>query len=124
MDEPKPAEEPKQSYEERRKALLDKANEDLDEFSRRGIVRPGALKAAKWVSRALWLGMTAMVVVLLWRLQETVPRASFDALKKERDQYFAEAKNANGQLESLNGVLLVEALQQNLLKNASELSKT
>ena len=48
---------------QRRKEELE---EELERYSRAGIVSPGLLKAARWFSRILWMMMSALVVYLLY----------------------------------------------------------
>lgn len=97
-----------------------KADEELEEFSRRGVVSPGALKAARWVSRGLWLAMTALVIILLWRQGDSVPQARLDravddlkAKSKLADQY-------SEQLNELTGIILLEASEQGTLSPQSQ----
>lgn len=104
-----------QSYEERRKAILARAEEELEEYSRRGVVSPGALKAARWISRALWLAMTALVVILLFRQQDSVPKGLYDRTVQDLKDKVKEADRYSEQLSEINSLVLVEAMEQGVL---------
>ncbi|MCC6573253.1 MAG: hypothetical protein IT462_05620 [Planctomycetes bacterium] len=110
--------EPKLSYEERRKALLAKADEELEEFARHGVVSPAALKAAKWISRGLWLGMSVLVVILLVRQGDMVAKSNYDRAVADLKAKSKAAADSEKLLDEIRGLILVEGFESGTLDNA------
>lgn len=61
-------------FEERKR----KAEEELERYAQAGISSPGVVKAARWVSRGLYLAMGFVVVYLLWSQSSSVPVEDFE----------------------------------------------
>lgn len=85
-----------------------KLDEELDRYARAGVVSPGMLKSAKWLSRAMYMGMAALVVFLLFsgwgkHSQDTVDelQTSRDAWKKSAESLKAERKTIEEKLSEL-----------------------
>lgn len=95
------------SIEERKREI----DEEIEEYSSRGIVSPTALKAARWLSRILWLAMSALVVVMLYQLNTRVPEADYKKLERQASETQAERKRLESELDALKGQLSAEALR-------------
>lgn len=101
---------------EDRKRELD---EELEEYSSRGIVSPVALKAARWVSRGLWLAMSVLVVMLIYRVNQSVSQASYDELLKQHKDLQAEFKKQEAELGEMTGPILAEGSRLGLVTGAN-----
>ncbi|MCF6228388.1 MAG: hypothetical protein L3J82_06985 [Planctomycetes bacterium] len=88
--------------EARRKEL----EEELDTYAQAGVSSPGVVKAARWVSRIMYLLMGAVVVIVLWTNKDAVPLKDFEAQKnivvKVKKQY----KDLQEQNQSLEDNLI------------------
>ncbi|MBP9891953.1 MAG: hypothetical protein KBG84_08595 [Planctomycetes bacterium] len=109
------------SIEERKQEI----DEELEEYSSRGIVSPNALKAARWLSRILWLAMSALVVVMLYQLNTRVPEADYKKLEKQAGEIQAERKRLESELDVLKGQISAEALRLGVVsvENVSDADK-
>lgn len=92
-------------------------DEEIEEYSSRGIVSPTALKAARWLSRILWLAMSALVVVMIYQLNTRVPEADYNKLEKQAGELQAERKRLDTELSALKMEIVHEAGQLGLLGN-------
>lgn len=95
------------SIEERRREIDD----EIEEYSSRGIVSPTALKAARWLSRILWLAMSALVVVMIYQLNTRVPEGEYRKLEKQAQDLQGERRRLEAELDALKGQISVEALR-------------
>ena len=86
-----------------------------DEYASHGIVSPTALKAARWLSRLLWVAMSGLVVFLLYSVNQSVPRARLDELQKQHEEGKAELKKAESQVSEMTGPVLAEASKLGLV---------
>jgi hypothetical protein len=93
------------SIDERKQEI----DEELEEYSSRGIVSPNALKAVRWFSRFMWLAMSALVVVTLYQLNTRVPEADYKRLEKQAGDLQIERKRAQDELDTLKMEIVAEA---------------
>jgi len=97
--------------------------EELEAYARAGVVSPGMLKSAKWLSRGLYMAMAAVVVFLLFsgwgkHSQQTVDelQQSRDAWKKSADGFKSEKKTLEERLSDL----VVDAAQAEAARRQAE----
>lgn len=89
---------------------------EAEEYASHGIVSPTALKAARWLSRLLWVAMSGLVVFLLYSVNQSVPRARLDELQKQHEEGKAELKKAESQVSEMTGPILAEASRLGLVQ--------
>lgn len=87
----------------RRKEL----EEELDTYAQAGVSSPGVVKAARWVSRIMYLLMGLVVVIVLWTNKDAVPLKDFEAQKK----IVVKVKKQYKDLEELNSILQKTAIE-------------
>ena len=58
--------EKQQEKEEQLQRRKEELEDELERYAQAGVVSPGLVKAARWFSRVLWMGMSALVVFLLY----------------------------------------------------------
>jgi hypothetical protein len=109
------------SIEERKQEI----DEELEEYASRGIVSPNALKAARWLSRILWLAMSALVVVMLYQMNTRVPEADYKKLERQAGELQAERKRLELELDAIKGQISAEALRLGVVsvENVSDADK-
>ncbi|MBE7493282.1 MAG: hypothetical protein HS108_16185 [Planctomycetes bacterium] len=88
--ENKPAPAGKDAELEQRRRKLE---EELDQYAQAGVVSPGLLRSAKWLSRILYMAMAALVVFLLFSGWGKVSQEDFDTAVKNRDAWAKKAKD-------------------------------
>ncbi|MCC6465157.1 MAG: hypothetical protein IT463_07445 [Planctomycetes bacterium] len=92
------------NHDERNAALARRKDEleaELDAYAAKGVVSPGLLKAARWVSRGLWMALCVLVVVLLVSGWGKVSRETYDEAVKSANKQAERARNAERQLEDV-----------------------
>jgi hypothetical protein len=82
--------------EERKREL----EAELDRYAQAGVASPGIVKASRWVSRFLYLGMAVLVTYLLFSGWGKVSQQSYDAVVKQSNQF---KEQAQGEKERADG---------------------
>lgn len=103
------------SIEDRKREI----DEELEEYSSRGIVSPAALKAARWISRGLWLAMSVLVVMLIYQVNQSVSQTRYDDLLKQHQDLQAEFKKQEAELGEMTGPILAEGSRLGLVTGAN-----
>lgn len=97
-----------EALQRRREELED----ELERFAKAGVPSPGLVKAARWLSRGLWLAMTAVVVFLLFSGYGKVSQEKFDEATKAITAWEAANKKLKSELDTTQekmGELMIEA---------------
>ncbi|MDC1142755.1 hypothetical protein OAU50_06660 [Planctomycetota bacterium] len=105
-----------QSKEEKLAERKKELEDELDRYAQAGVSSPGVVKAARWVSRGMYLLMGAVVVMVLWTNRDAVPKKDFEAQKKRVTEYSEGMKKAQQQAidaeTAMNTAMQVAATKQ------------
>lgn len=108
-DTPETRPESKDEALQRRREELE---DELERFAKAGVPSPGIVKAARWLSRGLWLAMTAVVVFLLFSGYGKVSQEKFDEATKAITAWETANKKLKSDLDTTQekmGELVIEA---------------
>lgn len=97
-----------EALQRRREELED----ELERFAKAGVPSPGIVKTARWLSRGLWLAMTAVVVFLLFSGYGKVSQEKFDEATKAITAWETANKKLKADLDTTQekmGELVIEA---------------
>ena len=114
--------EGEQSEEERKQDI----EEELDLYAEAGVVSPGLLKSARWMSRALWMAMTAVVVYLLFSGWGRVSETEYEEVRDRARRSYERAEALQTEVNPLRGVdRLVQAEAERLgIEESNPIART
>lgn len=110
--------------DEELKQRKEELEEELDAYARAGVVSPSLIKGARWVSRLLWVGLIAVVVVMFWQNRGRVSERDYEAAVKSAHSWkdkAAKAQEETNKIEPAWTYIELSAKAEGIVTNDSPL---
>lgn len=103
------------------RARQQELEEELEAYTRKGIVSPSFMKAVRWFSRFLWLALSAMLVFSVWDGWGKVPQETYQRAVDSAKNWNERTKAAEKTIEDQAADLIRARMHEEQLKLDAEL---